>query len=375
MAVVAAVAGGIALVPSNPPVAVAHATAPRPAQQSLLLVVRGQDGRAVESALLAHDPATHSGAALLVPSAVAADLPGHGSMTLADTTRFGSVDLPAETLGDLLGVTIGGTWTLSTDDLATLVDRVGGVSVDVDVDVTATDRSGAQVVVVPHGNGQHLTGIQAVDFATHLEPGEEEQARLARFDAVLSAVVAALPSDAAGVTSRLTGLVDAHRASVGGPVVAGLLASLSADDRAGNLSFDDLPVQQSGSGADVDTVDPSALPGFVQHYLHGSVRDNGGAAATRVVVLNGTGALDLGESARRRLLAHRLDFVRSGNQQGFTFRNQHSAVLIADDTETARRGGALVAAALGLPTSDVALVDQPVPGADVVVILGKDYRP
>ena len=64
--------------------------------------------------------------------------------------------------------------------------RSGGVQAAVDRDVVTTDADGNETVVVRAGN-QQLDGAAAAAYATYLAEGEPEQARLARFDDVLSA--------------------------------------------------------------------------------------------------------------------------------------------------------------------------------------------
>jgi hypothetical protein len=94
-----------------------------------------------------------------------------------------------------------------------------------------------------------------------------------------------------------------------------------------------------------------------------------------VIVINGTGALGLGQTAHAKLDRHGLVFVHSENQQGFSFRGRHSVVLVTDDSTASHALGHRVARALGLPDSDIAINSQPTSAADVVVILGADYRP
>ena len=95
---------------------------------------------------------------------------------------------------------VDGSWQVDTTGLAALVDAVGGVDATVDRDVVV-----ANVVVVPAG-AAHLDGRSAAAFATFLAGGEAEQARLARFDTVLQAVLAKLPSDQAALGAVLSGL-------------------------------------------------------------------------------------------------------------------------------------------------------------------------
>jgi hypothetical protein len=100
------------------------------------------------------------------------------------------------------------------------------------------------------------------------------------------------------------------------------------------------------------------------------------AGGNRVVIYNGTGGLGLGASARDRLTAHGLVFVSSANQPGFPYAHKPSVVLIPDVTPGSVSAGQRVAAALGLPATDVETSAQAASTiADVTVILGNDYKP
>lgn len=360
------------------PAAQAHhqVTAVARTQRTVLLVVRGPDGRAVESALLAHDSAASDGVAVLVPSPMMADVPGHGSLPFGDSAALADAGLPGDTLADLMGVNVDATWTLSVSGLAALVDRLGGVTVaSVDVDVVAQTAQGAEQVVVPKGGQQHLSGAQAVAYATYLADGEEEQARLARFTAVLSGILAALPAQPSAVTADLAALGSLTGATEPLGAVGSLLTGLAGDARADNLTVESLPVQRAGTGDQLYTAQSAQVADLVHRYLGGSVPAQLGQGHNRVIIANGTGALGLGESARRRLEAGGLVFVRSENQDGFTFQHRPSVVLVPDATAASRALGHRVAAALGLPDTDIEVYGVPTSAADVVAILGDDYRP
>ncbi|MGI8531968.1 MAG: hypothetical protein ACR2KN_03105, partial [Geodermatophilaceae bacterium] len=74
-------------------------------QQTLLLQLAGADGVAVDSALLAHDPATAAGAVLLVPSQVLATPPGSGPLPFGQALATDSDEAVRHALADLVGVT------------------------------------------------------------------------------------------------------------------------------------------------------------------------------------------------------------------------------------------------------------------------------
>lgn len=117
-------------------------------QVTLLFQLRGADGASAGSVLLAHDPTARRGTAVLVPSQVIAEVPGAGSQPFGQALALPGRDLASEALADLMGITVDGSWTLELPTLSTLVDRLGGVTVDVDKDVLAPLPDGLTAIVV-----------------------------------------------------------------------------------------------------------------------------------------------------------------------------------------------------------------------------------
>jgi hypothetical protein len=93
----------------------------------------------------------------------------------------------------------------------------------------------------------------------------------------------------------------------------------------------------------------------------------------RVLVQNGVGTPGLGETTRKRLIAAGLTYVNGGNAAQFGYAK--SVVLIPDASTQSRREGADVAAALRLPPSSLRIAAQGQTIADVVVVVGADYKP
>ena len=150
---------------------------------------------------------------------------------------------------------------LTTAGLAALVDSVGGIQAAVDVDVVTTDAKGNETVVVQAGN-QHLKGAAAAAYATYLAEGEPEQARLARFDDVLTAVAAALPQDRAalgGRAGRARRRVRARRWTPRRWPTGWLVLGSAADD--GSLVSDVLPVTEIDTGGAVTSYGHRRRPG------------------------------------------------------------------------------------------------------------------
>jgi anionic cell wall polymer biosynthesis LytR-Cps2A-Psr (LCP) family protein len=341
-------------------------------QHTVLLTLAPAGGASVESVLMAHDSADGGqGQFVLVPSDILTEVAGRGSMQLGDAATFG-VDVTGQTLSDMISVAVDGSWQLTPDGLAALVDHLGGITVDVPLDIPV----GGQIVVSA-GSGQHLTGAQASAMSTYIAADEPSGARLARFETVMVAIMAKLGTDPTAVGSALAALTTGSTLDAHAQLIAQVLAGLDTDAAAQNVTYTTLPttVLDTGSTQEQLAVDGTGTAAMVKQSFAGSVPSGRVAGRNRVIVLNGTGQLGLGQSARDRLTAHGLVFVRSANQPGFGYQNKPSVVLIPDATPDSVASGNRVATALGLPTSDVETSTVDTSAADVITILGADYKP
>jgi anionic cell wall polymer biosynthesis LytR-Cps2A-Psr (LCP) family protein len=346
-------------------------------QTTLLLSVTGSDGTATETALLAHDDRTHHGVELLIPARLLTEVCGFGNQQLGQILALpNGQELSRTTVGSLLGgATVDGSWVLSTAQVAKLVDAVGGITADVDVDVIQQRADGSRVLVVGKGAQQHLTGAHAIAYATYLRAGEDALANLVRLQNVLDGVVAALPRSTSAVAKIVQSLGTGAASSLGVSRLADLLVGLAADARHDNVLPTALPVVKidSGSAQASYRVDTQQTTSFVEANLAASLPTSARTARKRVFVQNGVGTPGLAVTACSRLVKAGYAFAGSGNAP--TFGYPTSKVLVFDHSVTSAELGNSVASALRLPESDVAVSSTGQNVADVLVILGKDYKP
>jgi LCP family protein required for cell wall assembly len=349
------------------------ASAPARTQTTLLVQVLDAKRETVAAALMAHDTAGGgTGYGALVPSSLVVTAPGQGSVSFAATSTGGVPNASVEAVADALGVQVDGSLQMDASALAALVDAVGGVDVTVDKDVTQTQ--GRKIVVVVSAGPAHLTGRQAAAYATFLGPQEAEQLRLARFSSVWQALLGKLPADPAALDATVKGLRAHLTSSMSAGRLDSVLEGLRSDEAGQRLSFDTVPTRQldQGGGPSVLVVDTTALPALLQAGFAGSMPSQAAGPAVRVVVQNGVGTPGLVPKARDRLLKAGLVFVSGGNADKFGY--PHSYVLILDTSDTSRAQGEATARALGLPLSDITVTDQGQTLADVVVVLGADFK-
>jgi hypothetical protein len=348
-------------------------------QTTVLLQIQGPDRNALGSVLLAHDPAGGgSGDELLVPSQLITDVCGVGQVTFGQTLASANgPEVSRQAVSAALGgITIDGSWVLSTTLFAKLVDAVGGVVVDVDTNVLSRGPNGASLLDIPQGPHQRLPGAKAVEYATYrASANEDAAAQLARLSDVVDAMIRALPATAAGIKGVLGQLGPGGSSTLGADRLATLLIGMAHDDsRPGGVLPIGLPTTLIDSGGPPSySVDTAATTALVERRFKPSLPPVRPGPKITVELRNGVGSPGLVATACPRLAAAGLVYAGQGNAA--TFNNATSEVQIASDSPADRAAGARVARALRLPAGDVRLAQVGQDQADVVVVLGRDYRP
>jgi anionic cell wall polymer biosynthesis LytR-Cps2A-Psr (LCP) family protein len=368
--VAAAVGFGVKQATSN------HHSKPQ-GQTTVLMSVAGVDGTATETALLAHDDTTHHGVELLIPGRLLTQVCGFGNQQLGQILALpNGQTLSRTTVGSLLGgVTVDASWVLTSAQLAKLVDAVGGITTDVDVNVTQQHADGSRVLLLSQGSGQHLNGSQAATYATYLRPGEDALAGLVRLQNVFDGIDAALPRTASAAAKKLRALGSGASSTLGPERLAEVLVGLAADSRRSNVLPTTLPVVKIDSGGTQPSyrVDTQQTATFVQANLSASLPASATVVRKRVLIENGVGTPGLAGSACDLLVKAGFAFAGSGNAPNFNFAT--SKVLVPDHSVANAQLGDSVSRALKLPVKDVLVKDFGQNVADVLVILGRDYKP
>lgn len=138
-----------------------------PTDPFFFLVV-GNDGRTGDTVtrgdalhLIGVNPAAHSATILDIPRDTGAAIPGHGTDKINAAMAYGGLQLEAETVGNLVGVSIPYAITTDFDGFMALVDGIGGVDVVVNHDMDDPEGSGA---VFTAGTAYHMDGDTALRF-------------------------------------------------------------------------------------------------------------------------------------------------------------------------------------------------------------------
>ena len=268
-------------------------------QSTMLMQLRNADGTARWGMLLVRDSATQEASVVFVPSRVLVDAPALGSKPFAEALKLGGPKATRTALADVMQVLVDQDWTLDVLAFTTLIDRLGGVTVDVDVDVITPDGRGGGVIVVGAGGQQRLDGGRALAFASYVATGENELDSLPRLQKVLEGILAAA-TDAGQLGTTLSALGPRFQSSAPADRVADLLIGLKESRAADRLRFNTLPVIPIDTGGPRLTYRPDvvAIEDLVRRTLAGSLPDQRFQGTNRVILLNGVGTPGITSTAQ-----------------------------------------------------------------------------
>jgi hypothetical protein len=323
-------------------------------QLTVLVQLREPDGPAVAGALASHDREADQGSVLVVPVNLAV-VTAEGRQPVADALAAVGPTLTREAVADLLGVRIDASWVLDQPMFVRIADRLGGLEIDVERSVHAAGE-------VVDAGPQQLTGAQAYDYATFLDPGEAEGARSARVTAVLRALLAAVPVSYEETREALDDLAVLGDAGLSAERLAALLTSISRDLAGERARVAALPVGGGGR------LDAEAAEPLLKDLVAGRNGDRG--EVTPRVVVRFAGADSAQQGAVRSLLVNAgYRYVEGGTDDTA----QRSVVLIRE--KGARSLGEAVALTLGLERDAVEQSAELPATVDVLVVLAEGYDP
>ncbi|MBT2449139.1 LCP family protein [Streptomyces sp. ISL-43] len=312
------------------------------------------------TALLVDNVTTKQGATVLVPNGLNVTKDDGTGTQLGAAVEGAGLGV-RESLDSVLGTHIGGTWRLDTPFLENFVELVGGIEVDTDAAVPADDS--VKAPAVGQGQKQSLSGAMAVAYATYRAQGEPEAKQLDRFGKVLFALLRKVPGDpkSAAMTVETTGQI--LDPALNAQSLGALLSKLGEHAKVGAYRTDVLALKPNGGLTD------DANKTVVKEVLGGTAAEAQPGAAPRVGLKDATGDDKTQTAAKAALLNGGYTLVDGGKADKPVPASQ---ITYQDDAQ--RDKAVEVAKTLGLPETAVKKAENAV-NADVVVTLGKDYKP
>jgi hypothetical protein len=268
-------------------------------------------------------------AVLVLPPGATVVAPGQG-----ETSLEGVAALPGESMrvavSNAVGAWVRAFGVIDLDGLADVVDRHGGLAVDLPEAATIDGRT------VGPGEAR----LDGPSVAEYLGVPADDAAE--RWALVLDALLADPPSLEEGdlaETDDAAAVAGTVRAAAGAPVEVAPTAPIAANAL---------------------VLDQPAADELVRELF-------GTREPTRVLVQNGNGQPGIGEEVARLLLPHGFRVVLSQNADSF----RHAATEIAATDDAFTRRASRVQELLGVGT--VALSQVPSGLADITIVVGRDF--
>ena len=291
------------------------------------------DGASVYQAVVA-EPVGRPSVAIALPSQVEVDVPGGGPVVAGDAGASGP--LLVEVTQAAFGRRMQHYVVMDTSRLSALVDRLGGIQVQVEAAFWWNGRV--------YGPG--LVRLSGTAVASYLEAGSQDD-RTARWEDVLAGMLAG-PAQVSRWRGDLGQADDAAAAA----------AVLAAAHNATVLEVPTAPAADGGLGVDA-------------RKFAAQLRTNFGAAGgslLRVIVLNGNGIPGIGAKIAALLAPAGYRVVASQNNTKF---NVPETQVIASSSNLLRRT-AQVQSLIGV--GKVYVGPQPTGIADITIVVGKDFQ-
>jgi LCP family protein required for cell wall assembly len=136
--------------------------------------------------------------AISIPRDLRVEIPGHRFSKINDAYRFGGAGLTLETVDQFLGIRMDYYVVVKLGAMQQLVDKIGGVPVDVEKDMDYEDKWGHLFIHLKRGP-QTLNGEQIEGYMRFRHDAESDYGRMRRQQQVLRAVLARLQSPTVAV--------------------------------------------------------------------------------------------------------------------------------------------------------------------------------
>lgn len=326
---------------------------------AVLIQLRGKDGQALASAVLANDPTRGTASMMTVPSVTIVNTPSAGPVPLGSLMASDGAGASREALAQLIGIKMDGSWVVSEPVLQGLVDMVGGIELDADVEVKGPDGQ----VLVPRGKS-NVRGAAARAYAAYRVPGEAPGLGSDRFGRVVNGVLRGLPQKPDLVASLLRNLANVSDPSLPDARLADLLTEMAKGVQTQKFTSAGLPVQPDGM------LDTAAAGTVVKNILGGTVTVPRAEGPARVMVGDASGKNNAAESVRVKMVNAGYTFVPGGPVDAKA--KPTTIIQYSDDArlETAKQ----IALTLNLPETAVTKAQGQML-ADIVITLGQDYKP
>jgi polyisoprenyl-teichoic acid--peptidoglycan teichoic acid transferase len=318
--------------------------------------------------VLGGGPGAGDATVLFVPVSTVTDVPGHGLDRVGDALAYGGGPLVAGTVDNLLGLHPDAVVTVSDRGWGAIVDRLGGITVDLPSAVRTDEPDGTTRVRFPAGE-QDLTGDDVAELLGAAVSGEGELEHVARVRRVLDAIFAGLVAVPDALGEVPTDGSPTIEASVPVEVVRAVFAAAAQAHEAGRLDSLVVPVSPLTAGDERSLrIDGDRAEALVADRFP-TARSGAQAEGRRLQILNGNGRPGIGQHVAARVLPEGYRVVLTDNADRFD--HEVTRVIAHGDDEAVLERARELVTLLG--TGEVEISRTPQSVVDVTIVVGHDF--
>jgi len=133
------------------------------------------------------DPTLKRIGAISIPRDTRVEVHGHGMSKINHAFAYGGVELLKETVSDLLDVPIKHHVVVNLNGLSSIIDELGGITIDVEKDLYYRDMAGDLYIDIKEGE-QELDGDQAMQYLRYRHDHEGDIGRIRRQQTFMESV-------------------------------------------------------------------------------------------------------------------------------------------------------------------------------------------
>lgn len=325
-------------------------------------------GQADWLSLMAIDRSGLNPITMFIPTSTLTEIPGYGYDSIGKAMALGRVPLQEIAVENMLGMQIDHTLLLPDSTLSRLVDRAGGVDVEVKNRLLAPRGDNLLVPVFEPGR-QHMDGRTAVKFLQYLGQNEDELARFTRAQQVWEALYTRFAGSDASKLGEIWSAFGGSLITDAPPADVGAFFAAFAGAGAEARSYVPLPVEAVGSGGSEDAfrVKQDELDARIASSFAASMPATGPGRGARVQILNGNGEPEIGLAVADLLVPAGFRIADTGNASSFGFKVTRIVVYREEDIDIAQK----IRSLLKLGRIEIARTRQTI--VDVTVVVGRDF--
>ena len=338
-------------------------------QQTWLLVGTSEQdptGAAHWLAVASWDEDKDAGVYIYIPKTTYSEIPGHGLETIDRSLSLGKEPLLISTASNMLGVAFDHHLRISDQAMRALVDRVGGITLDVSQKLTQ-EKAGRVEVIFAEGE-QQLNGQRVADYLEFADPSGDEISRSVRHSEVWARLLAKLKEK--GPASVVADSMPSFVTDADQRQLSTFLTALAKAPPTSVL-FETLPVKPTGvgGGAQLYSLDREKTDEMVEKFLSASRPAGSSKLGRRLEILNGNGRPGIGQEVSDQLIPKGFRVILNQNANSFDY--AVTQIVVYSDSKEAVATGREIAGILGVGEVIVSRQKQSI--VDVTIVVGKDY--